>query len=272
MFRREGVPVKFAMMFQDALQLSLSGKPNPENLDTTFPKSLATSQSKIGWSKMLRGFLSQQWMAYLRRTIMAQRAEQWLYQNEHQLDSRENDTQWNTRPSQDAQMSNSSDLDPPKLIAKIITIMWQAQFQLWTAHTQHIHETGTKSEQSQREELQAEIRTMHNSRNQVLAEHRDQYFFQDVDQYSETATITQMRRYVMRYKPVILNSVKQATKTATQTLRIPQFFNIRNRPHVPRPHITLNGNEEPQHRKHTKIRNMLVQKISGFFPPKQKPA
>ena len=105
-----------------------------------------------------------------------------------------------------------------------------------------------------------------------MAAHRDRYFLTDVDNYAETATVSQMRRYVSRYKPVILNSLKQASKTATQALRIPQFFSVIHKHCDPQLHLNPIGHEEPPHRKHTKIRNLVVQKISGFFPPKPKPA
>ena len=258
LFKREGVPVKFANTFQSALALGWGATQDPEQLERPIPDALIAAQRTIGWTKILRGFLSKKWIEYLRRTIQEQRVEQWLYHNELNT---------GTSVHGDTMGPTQQRIDPSKLMSKIILIMWQAQFQLWEEHTSHVHAPVAMPIHRQRAELQAEIRAMQAYRNDVLADHRDQYFLSDVDTFAEMATVSQMRRYVSRYKPVILNSLKQASKTATQALRIPQFFSVLTKQRDSQLHLTPTGHEELPHRKHTKIRNLVIQKISGFFPP-----
>jgi len=84
----------------------------------------------------------------------------------------------------------------------------------------------------------------------------------------ERASIAQMTRYVDRYRPAILNSVKQAQKAITQSRKLPQFFSRVNRTPLGG-QLHPNDNEEPPHRKHTKIRHLLPQQITKFFATNQ---
>lgn len=66
-----------------------------------------------------------------------------------------------------------------------------------------------------------------------------------------------MTRYINRYGPAILNSVRQAIKTATTSVRIPMFFQAR----LSNGTILRRALEE---RQHTRIRNLVPKWITDY--------
>ena len=102
---------------------------------------------------------------------------------------------------------------------------------LWTDHTTHIHDHNTFSSPIKSQDLQRQIRALHSLKPKVLAVHRDRYFFNNVEDYLLKATPGQMTRYIDRYQPVILHSLRQASKVSTAAHPTTSFFHRSTTPH-----------------------------------------
>jgi hypothetical protein len=137
--------------------------------------------------------------------------------------------------------------------------------ELWGNHTSQVHALVSRSSRAHRLELQAQIRAIHTLRTKTLAAHQDQYFYTDVEQYLDQATESQMQRYIDRYRPVIMNSIRQATKIATNSQLITSFFPRKNESPRTQNWMIHQAQEEPPHRKHTRRRINFPTRITDFF-------
>jgi hypothetical protein len=155
---------------------------------------------------------------------------------------------------------------PARILSRLIRLIWKHMGTLWRDHTSFIHASENRQSPVHRQDLQDQIRALHSMKAQTLSAHRDQYFFPDVNDFLTQATNLQMQRYISRYRPVILNSIKQATKVATTGPSITTFFQRLH--HVQPQRTPLHPTqEEPMHRKHTRRRIPLLRRITAFFRP-----
>ena len=155
------------------------------------------------------------------------------------------------------------------VLVKLVHIIWDQMLILWQAHVQHIHNDTDLGNHKKAAELQAEIRHLHSLKAKTMAQHRTTYFHEDLDLYFSTSSVAQLQRYIDRYKPVILQSIKRASQHDTQSNRITQFF-MRVFPDRERQEHSESTRED-RHRKHTKIRHRGNTKITRFFSPLTNP-
>lgn len=135
-------------------------------------------QKQIGWTRILQGFLSQSW-----RTVYK-----------------------DSSPSSPTRSSVN-------FIAGIIHTMWYAQLRFWKTYlaTQHVNDPTTPNLfQDRSQAYKSRIRFLHTQKSQCLHAHRDQYFYANVEEFLQTATVPQMRQYLHHYEPVIRKSLKEA--------------------------------------------------------------
>ena len=246
--------------------------------DTTMNQhneTLSRSQTKIGWQQMFRGFLSKRWRRMLINAFQHERLKLWCTINEQgTVPPKEIEIGYRPMNHHERRMEKIHNvhrkLHPTKYLAGLINITWKHMGNLWQEHTRFIHDGPPLQSPVKRQELLHMIRTLHHARPKTMAAHQDRYFFADVEQYVTKASNLQMHRYIERYRPVILKSIQQAEKIATQAPKITQFFQSIRR--SPRGQNNNPDNEEPKHRKHTRIRTPLTQKITAFFTKITTPA
>lgn len=65
-------------------------------------------------------------------------------------------------------------------------------------------------------ELQTCIQLLHNKHSHMLTQHRNSYFFEDLEFYLTMSMIAQMEFYIKHYQPVIMASAHQAEKNVQQ--------------------------------------------------------
>ena len=235
------------------------------------PRDIYHEQSRIGWRQMFRGYLTSKWQKYLYKCVKEQHLLSWLQDNANDIHLDTVDT-----PDSDEFVVSFQDLEQQPLrrwqayathMTKIIRIIWAELGTLWSNHLQYIHANEQGGSSDKHLELSNHIRVLHSYRNSTLACHRDRYFYDNVDTYLERATTTQMQRYVDHYRPVILNSIRQATKIATQSMTLYTFPGFVKQPNSTRTvHVSQ---EETPHRKHTRLRNLIQQQITAYFTRKQ---
>ena len=268
------VPQSFCEMVSSALTMWKS----TGSMDLTRwqgSSRLYNQQKKIGWSQMFKGFWSVQWQKELKKALQDDMLAKWLECNaatngSTSLHSMGKLEQTSTGPTtNDKNKTCRYPMDSITVLSRLIRITWQHKAELWRAHTEYIHRTNDHRVPPQIQELRNKIKAMHTVREQTLADHRDRYFFPDVEAYLARATVAQMTRYVDRYQPVILQSIKEAQRLATRSFRITQFFQPvardTNQQQYPR------DTEELHHRKHTRIRTYVAQRITKFFATPTKP-
>jgi hypothetical protein len=144
------VPHNFQVTLITALEDWIRDK-SPLQKVTNRPnvRTLAAAQSRIGWSRFLKGFLAEQWHEYLR----------------HELDASPDHAQ------------NATDLNSDSFFAGLIKTMWTQQSHFWISHQQALHNPPIPTQDPDAlQELRLEIQHLHGLKGQVLAQHRDTYF------------------------------------------------------------------------------------------------
>lgn len=257
-------PRQFAKTFLSALHNWLDGSTHQGTTSWDGPDQLRLQQERIGWQQMFKGYFTKSWSAYLRRTIKAHQVQKWLHHNEITKFTRGTDSTNVVFNPYHPDKFLYRPIAAHRILSSIIRKIWSLMGKLWRDHTTHIHASITRSSPGHRQELQAQIRALHSLKDQTLAVHRDQYFYPSVEQFLDQATNIQMRRYLSRYRPVILHSVGQADKIATNATPITQFFARRHTPPI-RPPLLHPAQEEPIHRKHARRRIPLIRTITEFF-------
>lgn len=218
-----------------------------------------SSQDKIGWFMMFKGFLSKEWRRLLQRSCSAAHNSQWL-QRQTISPPGHVPTAGPVLPLMDTKRRF-------KFFIHLQHIIWENMTNLWLRHLKAIHGDKPQSNPSYRQELVAQIYDLHRMRPLTLAAHRDSYFHESVEEYTEKATNIQMQRYIQRYRPAVLNSLRTAQRHITTTLSIRRFFPPRQtNTQTPR---TQHEEEEHRHRKHTRIRPMPNSRITQFFTAHQ---
>ena len=194
---------------------------------------LIVAQSRIGWEAFLKGFLSQQWSRIL------------TFELKHL------GTQQKTK------------LKPRKFLITLLQIFWKNMTTLWKNHLQTIHQSNTSTQSPDKiQELKSKIRQFHHHKEAVLAARRDQYFHQKLEEYLQTATISQMRMYILNYSPAIYASIKSArlNQQSNRILQFPGFTRHLSTRRPIRDSSTTNGSEEPIHHKHHRWRLSLEER------------
>lgn len=262
-FLHENTPKAFSVTFLNALHIWLDSNVRASPHPWEGPPGLKHKQHTIGWTQMFRGYFTKEWRRYLQRTIKEHQVQKWLYENERRRSKTEVEKQEVYNPYAYGKLT-STYVSPVRILSKIIRKIWTLMGNLWRQHTSYLHDSQSSSSPLHRQELQAQIRAMHLLQDRTLAAHRETYFYRDMEQFLEHATNLQMRRYISRYRPVILRSVSQATKVATNSHLITMFFS-RQSSIQSRPQVLHQAQEEPIHRKHTRRRIPLLRHITEYF-------
>ena len=187
-FHTTGTPGAFSKSFLQSAQYWLALPPPPDvgegNKDATYQE-----QSRIGWTLFPKGFLSTTWRK--------------------RLDQAKRETPMTTK-------CNSIDF-----MARLIQLLWKAQLVLWNEHVSAegtvLQPTSVRSV-DKLNEYRTRIRYIQELKPKCLHSHREQYFHQDVEQFLQTATNTQMREYLRQYEPAIRHSVKEASRISLRSL------------------------------------------------------
>jgi len=186
---RKDAPPTFQSTFIATIQQQMGHTP------TTAPHSpdlrlCQTQQTSLGPSSLLQGFYTQTWRKF--------------YDKE------------NTQYGLD-QHTPSIDF-----FSGLINLIWNEQLKFWDNHLQETNNT-TNSAQTRTTadkllQYKTRIRLLHAQRHLCLPAHQDIYFHEDVDEYLQTATGTQMHQYLHHYEPAITHSIRSTTSRQTRTL------------------------------------------------------
>jgi hypothetical protein len=156
---------------------------------------LIHAQKQIGWTRFLRGFLSEQWQDYL----------------EYELNH-----------NHEAPAPNHFDYD--LFFSGLVKVMWEQQSKFWMDFQHHLRQHRDEPQpQGKIDEYKLEIRHLYSLRGQVLPQHRDDYFPQRLSEFLEHSTSSQLQAYITNYKPAIRRSIKEAHKRSINSKRIYQF-------------------------------------------------
>ena len=185
-FTRMHTPATFRQHFYASMHHWLNPVPDP-TITSQYNPPCFIHQNQLGWQMLPRGFFATSW-----------------------------------RELYDTEISNDSILPRQKSIpflSGLLRVLWQAQIEYWSTHLAEIHNNKTKSPLSdQMIELQSRIRQLHLKKHLCLQSHQHQYFHQDLDNYLQHATATQMRSYLHSYKKPITQSINMAKTTQTRSL------------------------------------------------------
>ena len=242
-FARSNTPPAFTHAFHSALQDWLQHPPlTPHNTRSQGNSVCTKAQDKIGRHLMLRGFLTIAW----RR----------LYKTETQ------------------RKHPSPKTDPSDFLCGLIKVMWQAQTKFWENHLQTIHNNHNNNPSPGQLEKALEYKTkityLHEKKHLCLHAHREHYFYTDVEEFLNTATISQMRQYLHHYENAIYQSIKDAKNTPTKSIFTFEGFtrgavNPTKQPHQ---HI-ITQTRDLHTRKHTRWKKttQATTSIRHFFTP-----
>jgi hypothetical protein len=179
-------PRSFTSIIVQVLRDWLDNTPvlqNTETLERSHP--IIAAQSKIGWDAFLKGFISKRWRRFLASELARQ-------------------------PT-----TRATKMNIPVFLSTMIKIIWKNMSELWHAHLDYVHNKSKPGPSPDKiDEMKTRIRLLHTRRTDTLAVHRDQYFFDDLDTYFQTATSTQMKPYLLNYTPAIYASIRESTKVS----------------------------------------------------------
>ena len=272
-FNKTQTPLRFQQTFLNAVQIWYN-KNETTQTDWRGPPQLQNNQNEIGWTQMFKGFLSKYWREHLQFTQQKELISQWCINNGIESKSAIENIMMTNNIHKDYMVTftedkkkKSSQIHPTRHLAGIIKIIWTEMGNMWHNHLQYIYKKeATISHHTKQLELQNQIQMLHGMKEQTLAIHRSRYFFNDVEQYVQNASIQQMTQYIHHYLPVIMNSIRQATKLATNTMMLTRFTGFTRTTHQKdRTHPAL---EETPHRKHTRIRTPILRRITEYFTNK----
>ena len=223
---------------------------------------------------MIRGFWSNKWRSYLTRCCREATSQTWCDHNnsadcDHLDDDPvECDTFVVSFAAPVHEGPSPAMRDSSIFLPNVLKLIWTELGNMWRSHVDFIHQAGPTGIDTKHVDLCNHIRQLHKFKGRTLAAHQDRYFFPDVETYLQKASTLQMQQYILQYRPVILNSIRHATKIATQAMTIPRFpgftviTNSTRTIHV--------SQEEAQHRKHTRLRQLTPSRITNYFMMKPK--
>jgi hypothetical protein len=155
---------------------------------------IRSAQSKIGWTRFIRGFLSKQWLVYLAQDYK----------------------------SVGKQFPPGYDFC--RLFSGLIKIFWTSQSKFWTEYQTAIHKPSIDSATPIHiADTRNEIRDLYNQRFKVPADHRDNYFPKNIHDYLKTSTHSQLLTYLLQYKPAIQASIKLSQDLLRRAPKIYSF-------------------------------------------------
>ena len=179
-------------LFQQAIRLSLHFWVIPEESRPPTPPQLHAlyeSQAAIGWHLFPKGMLSLQWR--------------------HLLDGTHSPPEASTLQK------------PADLISTLLQLLWETQYDMWkkyqSTQDQPSNPGGVRY-QEKHDQYTQRIRFLHNNRHRCLAAHQTRYFFEDVETFLSSATLSQKKAYLHCYETVIEQSIKDASRLSNRSL------------------------------------------------------
>jgi len=202
--KQKNTPHNFHATIVIALENWVRGQAPLESIPASAAvHKLIHAQKQIGWTRFLRGFLSQQWQDYL----------------EYELNH-----------NHEAPAPNHFDYD--QFFSGLIKVMWEQQSKFWMDFQQHLKQRRDEPQSQEKlDEYKLEIRHLYSLRGQVLPQHRDDYFPQRLSEFLDYSTPSQLQSYIANYKPAIRRSIKEAHKRSINSKRIYQFSGFQRQPH-----------------------------------------
>lgn len=103
---------------------------------------------------------------------------------------------------------------PVDFFAGLIRVMWKVQLQFWSDHQKqsHLASAANPAWEDKLLRFKTHIRSLHAKRDQCLQSHREQYFYEDVDQFLRNANRYQMQQYLLHYEAAIHASIAEAKR------------------------------------------------------------
>jgi hypothetical protein len=142
-------------------------------------QSIYTSQLKIGWENLFRGFASTEWLR-----------AQHEYTTTMNLNRSHNPDSW-----------------LPTVLATLVDLLYQG----WIDHNQKIYgKDKAEANLFERQNLERELRSLHTYRLRVLSDDRDKLFINDIPHFLNTVTTAQLFNWLSIHKPAIHESVRTA--------------------------------------------------------------
>jgi len=177
---RYGAPAIFQKTLIGTLEDWMSDRTIHNAESDPYLTVLFTSQDSIGMNNLMRGFLSNEWSHYLAYTITDQ-----PLRCTHQT-----------------------------FFAALITSLWTAQTDFWTAYQLRRHTPPDQDEPDPGKiaELKEEIRFLFALKPQVLPNHTATYFPIDLESFLKYSTKAQLQNYITNYGQAIKSSIHQAQK------------------------------------------------------------
>ena len=190
--RRMHVPNNFGVTLRIAVEDWLQNREPLADSDRPQVQLLAQAQRKIGWTRLLRGFLSQHWLTYL----------------EQEFDN-------------SGETILPIPIDTKAFFSGLIRTMWTCQSKFWTEHQADVHkpEKDTTSAATIAE-TRAEVQQLYSIRFQVPIQQREEYFPKSIRDFLKSSSHQQLRNYLANYKPAIRKSIKTAKEKANKAPRI----------------------------------------------------
>jgi hypothetical protein len=203
------------------------------------------AQSKIGWDAFFKGFISKRWRRFLASELARQ-------------------------PT-----TRATKMNIPIFLSTMIKIIWKNMSKFWHAHLDYVHNKSKPGPSPDKiDEMKTRIRLLHTRRTDTLAVHRDQYFFDDLITYFQTATSAQMKTYLLNYTPAIYASIREATKVSNAQSVLQLGFTCTCLPAINNRRSSMNVcSKVPPHPTHSRWRPIteVLDRFRNFFitPPNQ---
>jgi hypothetical protein len=179
-------PRSFTSIIVQALRDWLENTPvlqNTETLERSHP--IIAAQSQIEWDAFLKCFISKRWRRFLASELSWQPP------------------------------TRATKMNIPVFLSTMTKIIWKNMSEFWHAHLNYVHNPSKPGPSLDKiDEIKTRIRLLHTRRTDTLAVHSDQYFFDDLDTYFQTATSAQMKTYLLNYTQAIYASIREATKVS----------------------------------------------------------
>jgi hypothetical protein len=167
--------------------------------------SLIRNQSKVGWDQVLYGRFVIDWR---------------IIQDDH-LFTIKNTKQQHTGRS---------------WITKMTTIIWSEIFTLWDIRKTALHGVDQSAKELERiESAKRETTVMYSARNKILPRDQDIFYSNEEEHFRQEPTSRGLQQWLNTWKPVIIQSVKEAEKLGTRGMNnIRNFFSpSTHQPHPP---------------------------------------
>jgi len=244
------LPAAFIDPFMETISMSLQDTTPPAfegPSDTSDPR---IKQLQIGHQLVTRGFLSKKWTECLTMSL-------------HHLEEQHQQASCLQNPYITATLPPlpKRKIEPHLILAGIIKIMWGEMGVLWLDHLDLIHRKADMASSPETfNNLRSHVLLLQDLQPYALPSDHDQYFLDDPVAFCHSATPETLHRYIVEYRPRIINSVrthltkqnytrKQVNEIITSTTT--WSSTLVTLPLPPRFHQA----GEPPHRKHQRYRH-----------------